>query len=1068
MLIKKVFSFKVLILMLIYFHPFINAQTSTYWVDPNVGQKIYRKTAIIQANQVQSIFGNWGIFGKRDDPYSGVWPKGTGHAHIQEMTMLAASEVVGTDGNTYHVVSESYSENPNRAPDGHEYWWNPLPGYANDHRRFTSSDGTVDTTSQIAHSADATTWPSSWPGKSSSWNGTWNGYFGQNQFNADDEAYYVIDDFSNNKYPYYPYANDSTKRGLGLQCETRLFEWAHPLAQDQVFIHFRITNTSTTNYSILNRPIFFGAFADVNPGGLGSTNDMDSYDIDQSMVITFAYNNIGIWSQYSSILPGYMAWKFLESPGNSDDGIDNDHDGLVDERRDNDAGSYVFGSIGNYGAAKWHWSGDENGNWNPDVDDVGTDGIGPFDVNYKGPDLDGTEGNGKPDQGEPDFGFLDKDESDQIGLTSFTAPSYGSVVAKNENQIWAQIQPNVFVNPTQNSNLLWIFASGAFDLSTNQTERFSTVWIFGPDNITIYRNALTSQNIYNYNYKFTKPPIQPIAHAVAGDHKVTIYWDNRAEKSVSPVYGQNFEGYMVVRGTDAQLSEAKTVTDALGDWTYYKPIAQFDLKDGIKGTSPIASGSELGDTYSKGIQFYLGSDNGLQYSFTDSTVTNGVQYYYAVLAYDRGYFPGMDTILINRGFLKGEDRHLVSMEPAYSPFSFTYDTYNQLVAQSPNTAIVIPNPRSTNYSAGTTSADANGYVAYSSGSNQNTTGKVKVSVIDPSILTNGGKYEISFADSLNTLGENITYAYSVKNITTNTAIFDNVSVPIDTTLKPAQSWGTTIFDGMTLKFQNVQPNMAYILAHSGWTNDLPENLQVNILKGSGWNPENFTLEVTDAPADFEYKKTNQVYFKIYNNITQDTIPFWLTKDVNSSNAAKKGHLAIGDEITLLTKTNVAGKLAFSYKFQFAKPSDTTLTPRTPQAGDKYVFVTNTPFGSDDKFQFTTTASSTKSVQQDVLNNVTVVPNPYIVAAKWERPTALQGRGEQKIYFNHLPAQCTIRIFTQNGYLIKTLQHTGNVANGSEPWDLTTKEGLNVAFGIYVYHIEAPGVGHKIGTFAVIQ
>jgi hypothetical protein len=53
-------------------------------------------------------------------------------------------------------------------------------------------------------------------------------------------------------------------------------------------------------------------------------------------------------------------------------------------------------------------------------------------------------------------------------------------------------------------------------------------------------------------------------------------------------------------------------------------------------------------------------------------------------------------------------------------------------------------------------------------------------------------------------------------------------------------------------------------------------------------------------------------------------------------------------------------------------------------------------------------------------------------------------------------------------LIKTLQHTGNVANGSEPWDLTTKEGLNVAFGIYVYHIEAPGVGHKIGTFAVIQ
>ncbi|MDR3627004.1 MAG: hypothetical protein P4L45_09235, partial [Ignavibacteriaceae bacterium] len=871
MLIKKVFLFYVLVLSLICFYPGIYAQTSTYWVDPNRGQKIYRKTAIIQANQVQSIFGNWGIFGKGDSPYSGVWPKGTKHAHVVEMTMLAASEVVGTDGNTYHVISESYSGNPNRAPDGHEYWWNPLPGYANDHRSFTSSDGTVDTTSQIAHSADATTWPASWPGRDANWNGTWNGYFGQNQFNADDEGYYVIDDFWNDKYPFYPFANDSTRRGLGLQCETRLFAWAHPLAQDQIFIHFRVTNTSTTNYSRDNRPIFFGAFADVNPGGMGSTSDMDAYDIDESMIISFAYNNIGIWTTYTNVLPGYMAWKFLESPGLSDDGIDNDHDGLIDERRDNDAGSYIFGSVGTYngGAPCSHWSGDENGNWNPDLDDVGSDGIGPFDVNYKGPDVDGTEGNGRPDQGEPDFGFLDKDESDQIGLTSFTAPAYGSIVIKNENSIWAQIQPNVFVNPVQNANLLWVFASGAFDLAAGQTERFSTVWIFGPDNTTIYRNAITSQNIYNYNYKFTKPPIAPIVHAVAGSNRVTLYWDNRAEKSISPVYGKNFEGYMVVRGTDSQLSDAKIISDALGDWTYYKPIAQFDYKDGIYGASPIASGSELGAEYSKGIQFYLGSDNGLQYSYTDTTVTNGVTYYYAVLSYDRGYYDGMDTILINRGFLKGTDRHLVSMEPAYSPFSFTYDNYNQLVAQSTNTAIVTPNSRSTDYVAGTTSADGNGYVAYSSGPNQNTTGKVKVSVIDPGRLANNNKYEISFADSLNLSGEHVTYAYSVKNTIKDTTYFDSVAVPIDSTLNSSKSWSTTIFDGMTLSFQNVAPNMPYILAHSGWTEDRPENLQVNILKGAGWNTENFTLEVTDAPADYEYKKTNQVYFKIYDNITQD-------------------------------------------------------------------------------------------------------------------------------------------------------------------------------------------------------
>jgi hypothetical protein len=43
-----------------------------------------------------------------------------------------------------------------------------------------------------------------------------------------------------------------------------------------------------------------------------------------------------------------------------------------------------------------------------------------------------------------------------------------------------------------------------------------------------------------------------------------------------------------------------------------------------------------------------------------------------------------------------------------------------------------------------------------------------------------------------------------------------------------------------------------------------------------------------------------------------------------------------------------------------------------------------------------------------------------------------------------------------------------MADGAETWDLTTNEGLEVAFGVYVFHVEAPGVGSKIGTFAIIN
>jgi len=1098
-----------------------NNTGSPYYIDPHRGEKIYRKWGIIQANQVQSAFSNWGTFGSRDPVYyiySAVWPNGTFHAHLDEMTIMVAGEVVGTDGNTYHVVSESYSESPNVAPDGHEYWWNPLPGYANDHRHFVGPDGNVDTTTFIAHSADPTTWPSSWPGRDATWNGTWNGYFGQNQFNADDEAYYVMDDSWVNKFPYYPFPDDTTKGGLGLQCETRLFEWANPLAQDMAFIHFRITNISPTGYTrfLNNRPILFGAYADVNPGGLGATNDVDSYDKGQNMVITYAYQNKGVWTQYTNILPGNMAWKFLESPGISDDQVDNDNDGMVDESRENSAETWAtypqyHGPIyeasspyatklqqlygvppvpdGGVKAAfiathdtakfmkyfnlvsldqipairyKFWWPGDENGNWDPTIDDVGKDGIGPGDPNYKGPDADGTEGNLRPDQGEPDFGILDKDESDQIGLTSFSAPAYGSVTASNENQMWAQMQPGYFANPFGNLNLLWIFSSGPFDLNPLQTERFSNVWIFGPDLQTIYRNAITAQNIYNYNYRFTKPPLQPIVHAVAGDHKVTLYWDNRAENSISPVYGHNFEGYMVVRGTDPQLTEAKVISDALGDWTYYKPIAQFDLKDGVKGMSPIASGSELGGQYNKGIEFYLGNDTGIQYSFTDTTVTNGMTYYYAVLAYDRGYFPGMDTILNDHGYswvTGGVDRDLVPIEPSFSPFSFTFDINSNLTAKSSNTAIVIPNPRASNYVAGHTDADANGYIKQISGSP--TTGKVQVQIVDPGVIHSGYKYQINFVDTPDQNLVRHTTSYSIKNITRDSVVADK-TVPLDSTGKPSQTWLSTVFDGMYLNFYNVTPNLDSINYNSGWSINSQTNLGVTIAQGGqvaiGMN---FTVKITSQPASNPINITGQPteYFTILDNSSGDTLQY-IFSDANAD------HKISDKDAIKIVLPKPGGGIVGAWTLKFAAPSGVTAI--NPQPGDEFDFVSSTPFGTNDVFQFNTFADTTKPVAQNSLDQISVVPNPYIVAAKWELPTSLQGRGVQKLEFNHLPAKCTIRIFTQNGYLIKTIEHNGNVANGSEPWDLTTKDGLNVAFGVYIYHVDAPGIGQKTGLFAVIQ
>ena len=71
-------------------------------------------------------------------------------------------------------------------------------------------------------------------------------------------------------------------------------------------------------------------------------------------------------------------------------------------------------------------------------------------------------------------------------------------------------------------------------------------------------------------------------------------------------------------------------------------------------------------------------------------------------------------------------------------------------------------------------------------------------------------------------------------------------------------------------------------------------------------------------------------------------------------------------------------------------------------------------------------------------------------------------------FINLPQECTIRIYTIAGEHIRTINHSTTIFNGTEPWNLLTKDGMDIAFGIYVYHIEAKGIGEKIGRIAIIK
>jgi hypothetical protein len=55
-----------------------------------------------------------------------------------------------------------------------------------------------------------------------------------------------------------------------------------------------------------------------------------------------------------------------------------------------------------------------------------------------------------------------------------------------------------------------------------------------------------------------------------------------------------------------------------------------------------------------------------------------------------------------------------------------------------------------------------------------------------------------------------------------------------------------------------------------------------------------------------------------------------------------------------------------------------------------------------------------------------------------------------------------------GALVRKIEHESSLENGTEIWDVLSDEKFEIAYGIYVYHIEAPGVGEKTGTFAIIK
>ncbi|MBK6522767.1 MAG: hypothetical protein IPG08_10760 [Sphingobacteriaceae bacterium] len=139
------------------------------------------------------------------------------------------------------------------------------------------------------------------------------------------------------------------------------------------------------------------------------------------------------------------------------------------------------------------------------------------------------------------------------------------------------------------------------------------------------------------------------------------------------------------------------------------------------------------------------------------------------------------------------------------------------------------------------------------------------------------------------------------------------------------------------------------------------------------------------------------------------------------------------------------------------------------------------------YSFSTKELAALYGDQDVAKNsldlIKVVPNPYYGNSTYETK-----RLDTRVRITNLPNKCTIKIFSLNGTLIKTIKRdvsgleakytrpaygdntssssTGDDINKTKrdsyvDWELNNQSNIPIASGLYIFHIEAKDAEDKI-------
>jgi hypothetical protein len=605
------------------------------------------------------------------------------------------------------------------------------------------------------------------------------------------------------------------------------------------------------------------------------------------------------------------------------------------------------------------------------------------------------------------------------------------------------------------------------------------------------------QSIYESDYRFVQEPEMPTLKATPGDGQVTLTWDDRAEKYTQEPLLRNandFEGYKLYRATDKFFSDAEVLRDVYGNPAGKYPIYQCDLIDGIKG---IFDASHL-----NGLNYYLGDDTGITNYYIDKEVENGRTYYYGLAAYDYGI-----------------DAEEIAVLPSENTVVFKLDENENImpdIDQNPNVKAVTPYP------------PAAGYVSPFVDKEEDTqlfgNSEVTPQIFDDSEIKGGHSYKVVFdVDTLGNIAMSARFSrpdglvkcnsgFSVYDMTEGGRLAyredadnfngDNISVEdevyvgvrLATDVKYMNNTKeilTGVFDGIQLRMNLKARYGEYAPELSGWiVGDAPINITPSERQAAGY-PHRYEIVFTNEDSayvgktDQDRRITNAEMaggdfllqhpfdFYIVNKMLMDStgnpeICDLVVEDMDANGEFDKlvDRILVGYPFPQGDKIYWSGTV---FVIDFLQAGDES---NLPKPGDVYLVDFYRPFAEDDTISFKVDSGTDvdRQLLEQGLSEIKVVPNPYVATNTME--PALSNylfNQRRRLMFTHIPARCTIKIFTSSGVFVDEIDVANSPENGIVHWDMLTSEGLEIAAGLYIYHIRAHTTGdEKVGKFAVIK